>query len=327
MAEDRFLIALNDSIDRLAAGESIDDCAAAYPDYADQLRLYLTLGQLPRRAHVPAAEVELARTRIRTAIDNALEGWDGSGGSPGFSPWIPLLIVVVALPLLLVLGSQFFSGGAQPESAGEGLEVTPELVPPVTIEATHTATATATETVTLTATSTATATVTSSATATLTATSTATATVTSSATATLTPTSTATRTPTSTPGETVCVPAAPDGWVSYRVEAGDTLSGLAAATGTTVAQITSVNCLEDARFIVAGQPLFLPMEPVFAASTPTEEPAVTGGDDPAPGPNPPPPPADGGSDGGSGGGGSDDNDDDDNDDDNDDDDNDDDNDD
>ena len=58
-----------------------------------------------------------------------------------------------------------------------------------------------------------------------------------------------------------CLPASPAGWVSYTVRSGDTLSALAGATNTTLEQLMQVNCIEDARFIVAGQQLFLPSTP------------------------------------------------------------------
>lgn len=85
---------------------------------------------------------------------------------------------------------------------------------------------------------------------------------------TLTPTATPqpqqTALPAGAPGE--CVPAPPPDWVSYRVRGGDTLSGLAGATGTSLEQLMQVNCIVDARFIVAGQSIFLPSIPPAAPS-------------------------------------------------------------
>jgi LysM repeat protein len=63
------------------------------------------------------------------------------------------------------------------------------------------------------------------------------------------------------------------------VRAGDTLSSIAAATGSTANQLASVNCLEDSRLIVSDQLLFVPRVPDTAI--PTAAPQVT---------SPPPPP-------------------------------------
>src|SRR5690606_38290742 len=104
---------------------------------------------------------------------------------------------------------------------------------------------------------------------TLTTTESFTASPTFTATLTATPplTSTATSTPSATPTATVtpaitttgCVAVQPAGWVTYSVQSGDTLSGLAAPTGSTLAQLISVNCLENPRLLVSGQQLYLPM--------------------------------------------------------------------
>lgn len=58
-----------------------------------------------------------------------------------------------------------------------------------------------------------------------------------------------------------CLAQQPDDWVSYAIRSGDTLSGLAGNTGTTVEEVMTVNCIEDARFIIAGQSIFLPRNP------------------------------------------------------------------
>ncbi len=51
----------------------------------------------------------------------------------------------------------------------------------------------------------------------------------------------------------------PDGWQTYRVGRGDTLSQIAGAANTTVDALMSANCLTSANFIVAGQQLFVPI--------------------------------------------------------------------
>ncbi|MEL6271407.1 MAG: LysM peptidoglycan-binding domain-containing protein [Chloroflexota bacterium] len=59
------------------------------------------------------------------------------------------------------------------------------------------------------------------------------------------------------------------GWtVEYTVQAGDTVSRIAAAASSTVQAVSDGNCLGNANNIFVGQNLRLPQQPVFA---PTEE--------------------------------------------------------
>ena len=53
----------------------------------------------------------------------------------------------------------------------------------------------------------------------------------------------------------------PEGWVSYQIRSGDTLSRLAGQTGITLDMLMAVNCLTDAGLIVVGQQLYLPFSP------------------------------------------------------------------
>ncbi len=108
-----------------------------------------------------------------------------------------------------------------------------------------------------------------------------TATNTATATRTHTPTSTASPTPTATttlmlPDATEtpagCVVDPPDGWILYHVQAGDSLSALAARAGTSLERVMVVNCIRDPALIVIGQPIYLPRPP---AVTPTSTPEVT----------------------------------------------------
>jgi LysM repeat protein len=58
-----------------------------------------------------------------------------------------------------------------------------------------------------------------------------------------------------------CTVAQPSGWVEYSIVSGDTLSDIAANTGSTVDELARVNCIVDVRRIVAGQRLFVPHLP------------------------------------------------------------------
>ncbi len=76
-----------------------------------------------------------------------------------------------------------------------------------------------------------------------------------------TPTPSQTPTVTSTPSTTACVPFQPQGWEAYTVQAGDTLSALAAIRGITLDELMDANCLTNPRLIFAGQRLYLPPGP------------------------------------------------------------------
>lgn len=64
----------------------------------------------------------------------------------------------------------------------------------------------------------------------------------------------------------VCAATLPDGWIAYTVQSGETLSDLAARTGSSTQALADANCLADSRRIIAGQMLYLPRQP---ASRPT----------------------------------------------------------
>ncbi len=92
------------------------------------------------------------------------------------------------------------------------------------------------------------------------------------------PTRSASPSPTPSPGQNArlaatatgtddCNPTAPDGWLRYTVQAGDTASELAASTGLTVDELSDANCIEDARRLIVGQELYLPHEPQRRATT------------------------------------------------------------
>jgi LysM repeat protein len=76
------------------------------------------------------------------------------------------------------------------------------------------------------------------------------------------------RTPTATPAPpttrttasaTACVAQRPDGWTTYTVQSGDTLSQLAERGGITLERLMNVNCLTDPGYVVAGWRLFVPV--------------------------------------------------------------------
>lgn len=242
MADPALIEAFNDCLDRLNAGESLADCLDRYPAWADQLRPLLESGQSVRRAQVGVAEVQAARLRAQLRFEREL------ARPAARRIWQRPLTLAASLVLVLLIVA---SGGyAVSQLIIEPVTPTPTLV-----------------------------TLTPSLTTTLTATPTPTGTVTRTASPTPSPTvmSSLTQPPTVTVNPTVCQPSPPDGWVEYRVQGGDTLSGLAAATGITQAELRAVNCL-DGELIVVGTPLFLPYTPVRQTAT-QAAPPPTGGPD------------------------------------------------
>lgn len=165
----------------------------------------------------------------------------------------------------------------------------PTLVPTLALSATATITPSLTPTLTLTAT----ATQTETATVTATVTPSPTATPTPSATPSLAPSATAPATLPST-ASALCTPAPPQGWGIHTVRQGDTVSGLAATTGTTIEMLLNVNCLTDPRFVFVGQLVYLPFTPSGSSSN-----SGSGGSGSSGGSSPTSPPGGGGGSGGS----------------------------
>lgn len=369
MAEIDLIDAFSDCLDRLAAGQTIEDCLSVYPQFATRLRLMLEMGIVVRRAEVPLEEVIQAQDRVRFRFTQAVAtpgprrlpirrfveiaaalalvlflasgtvGVVAQGSIPGDSLYVfkrlgesiitgvsgssPGVIAQFEQRRLEEINALFaqsrsevvdFRGevesldgedwqvegifvrvmagtpGSQSASLGDRVEITGVTTPEGFVLATRvtlledapeppvqepTPTITPTETVTPTVT--------------VTASLTPTSTMTLTATATPTPSLTNTPRPTvsSTPTPSECAATRPEGWVEYRVQAGDTLSGIAAASGTTLEEIMTVNCLENARLIRVGQLLFVPRTPV--GSEPTTAPGSgsggSGGSQPPPGNN------------------------------------------
>lgn len=345
MAERGILDAFDDCINRLAAGQTIDDCLHAHPQYATRLRPMLEAGMLVKRAQASNMEVMAAQDRIRFQVAQAVTqpparreqpfrrlaslaaglvlvlvvsvsagalAQNSLPGDPLYGLKLTTESIILSLPgsnraaqerfvqrrieetarLLELKRSEnvTFEGQLQamegnlwhvaslmvnvepdtPGSAnihiGDQIRIegftTPRgelfamqiiLVEQTQIEATPTLTHTSVST----------------ATPTFTPSPTPTNTLQPSQTPSYTPTRTPTLTitPDTSPTAATCTPALPPGWVSYRIQTGDTLSGLAARTNSTLEQLLTVNCLSDPRLIIVGQEIYLPRVPTAAASS------------------------------------------------------------
>lgn len=58
--------------------------------------------------------------------------------------------------------------------------------------------------------------------------------------------------------DAACVTTAPAGWTTYNIRPGDTLSSVAARSGSSLAELARVNCISDVRLLIAGTTLFVP---------------------------------------------------------------------
>ncbi len=366
MAERNSLFeAFNDCIDRLHAGESLDDCLRRFPDYSDALRPMLLSAEAVRRAQPSSAEAEQARMSGRFRFESALRDAPPRRKLPAllrYAATAAALMVLVSGTLLIAAqsalpGDSLYSvkrageqalmslaSGGEPEqlnqrrigeisdllAAGRIAEVSFEgivgsqsgqdwLIGPLSVvvasgtPGAHDAgvgdrvrvegytnparqliateftllersllptpspqpavAATTPPVPTLRASPTPSP----SATPTPTPTITVTPTRTPTNTATRTPAPSRTRIPTLVPAS--CSPTAPTGWVTFYVRPGDTLSGLAAATGATLDQVLAANCLSPSDLLQAGQRLFLPRMPMSTATATASSPAPAPTDD------------------------------------------------
>ena len=240
MNDPALIDAFNDCIDRLAGGESLENCLRRYPEYARALRPMLEAGLAVRRAQILPFETDAAEVRVRARLIDAL-AQPARRPARAINRLLPLVATLILVFGAVIGGSALLSRITQPDVTPTSIPVESSTASP-TFTATHTPSATPSPTTT----------------GTPSATASATSSATPSETASATPTSSAIWTPTPTETAAGCVVSAPEGWSSYRIQAGDTLSALAARAGVTVDRIMQVNCLTDIRLIVVGQQLFLP---------------------------------------------------------------------
>ncbi|NWF69064.1 MAG: hypothetical protein HXY40_08260 [Chloroflexi bacterium] len=199
MSQQEFIDIFNDCIERLARGQSIEDCLRQHPAYAAQLLPLLEAAVVVKRTPFPPAEVLEDQARVWARIEQALP--TRMPARRASRPWGQALSF--AAMLILLVGSLL---------VGYTLLVNPPNPAVETLTPTLTATATATQTPTSTTAPTATVTLTSTATQTPTAAPTSTPTRSAASTGTLalpatsTPApATASRTPTATQAQTVII--------------------------------------------------------------------------------------------------------------------------
>lgn len=279
-----FAEVLNDCADRLASGQTINDCLRAYPEHAEQLFPLLQAAQLPRRARANPAEVNAARLQVSTVLDTLLEDFTIQP-QPRI---VSLRLLQTAAVLLFAIGVVILFSVLR----GNNLPTVYEIPLSQTAVPALGNTESPTETTSPTSTTTSTVSPSSTPTQTLTATQTATQTMTVTPAPTSTPTASATSTASQTPQEPTPLPSSepalqapptalpdtepgsspttgavgcmlriPEGWEDYTVKPGDTLSAIALASGTSVDLLIAANCLPASALLVVGQRIYVPKKP------------------------------------------------------------------
>jgi len=267
---------LNQCIDRINAGQPIDNILDDYPEYADDLIDLLDLGTLVPDARPSQSEINEVMFRLTTNIDALIE--EEFDDKPivvlprritrfPYQRVATILIVIAAGFLILTL--------LRDDDDDNVLNPPTEVL--ITVTYTPSATPTATQTVTPSPTGTATHTAEPSNTPTATPS------------PTVTPTFTSTVVPSATPITPTLTPDGcqlPEGWTTYRVQAGDTVSGIAVRSSANLDDIYTANCLERGDFIIVGQEFFVPRAPIAPTAIATLTPIpptpapVTAGDNP-----------------------------------------------
>ncbi|MDQ7026203.1 MAG: LysM peptidoglycan-binding domain-containing protein [Anaerolineae bacterium] len=296
MNEQRLTEVFNDCVDRMAMGQSLEDCLALYSDLADELRSLLQVGQLSRQARVDTIELSQVRFRLDKTITDYIAATDFNDSAsrwrvpPGATVLSLAAAMMLVFGILLVLRDNSVtltsstatqtatatssatnmptetitqSASPSPTSSATNMPAATATMPPsptssTTNIPTETATSSATNTPTETATMTSSPTVTSSATRV-------------SQTMTHTPSSESTVDAQTATAEAIlsaqtCEATMPEDWTEYRVQTGDTLSFIALQSGTTTEILRTVNCIESGHLIIVGQTLFVPR--LLAISTP-----------------------------------------------------------
>jgi hypothetical protein len=102
---------LNDCIDQLANGRSVEDCLRLYPQHADDLRPMLEAGLLARRAQYNALEVANAQNRNRSRIVAAMMGRQlAPARRPSYGGWLRATAALVLVFAVVVVIAGASSG-------------------------------------------------------------------------------------------------------------------------------------------------------------------------------------------------------------------------
>ncbi len=145
MPDQELLDSLSDCIDRLAAGQTIEECLAVYPHQAAALRPMLEAGRLAHRARASASEVAQAQDRLRFRVQGQIRR-QASRRPPALLRAASSLaaLVVLAFGILAVWQimrdrNATLSPGGATQAVTATLSVTPTETPTASPTATPTA--------------------------------------------------------------------------------------------------------------------------------------------------------------------------------------------
>lgn len=99
MSNQDLLNALNECIDRLASGQSVEDCLRAYPRYAAELEAMLRAGQLARAIQPHRDEIQEAQDNVRWLFEKSL-----AAPLPRRRPYPFQRLASIAAVLILLFG-------------------------------------------------------------------------------------------------------------------------------------------------------------------------------------------------------------------------------
>ncbi len=60
-----------------------------------------------------------------------------------------------------------------------------------------------------------------------------------------------------------CIPLQPAGWVTYSIQAGDSISSVAFGSGSDIQAVASANCINDSSNVRVGQTIFVPQQHIL----------------------------------------------------------------
>lgn len=103
MASTDLTTVLNECIDRLTQGQTVEDCLRAYPQYARELRPMLEAGLLTKRAAIAPLEIQIAQERARANFQRAIRTTPIRRSYP--------IRQVLALAAMLLIGFIVVGGG------------------------------------------------------------------------------------------------------------------------------------------------------------------------------------------------------------------------
>jgi len=130
--EREYIDALNDCIDRLNQGESIESILQDYPDLASELRPMLGAGFLTNKVRFPASDVQTAQDSIELVVEQAVRETFGSGLWGG---WFSILVIVILAGGGILLGSTLLTTPPIPVATPSP---TPTVTPTSTLSPTST---------------------------------------------------------------------------------------------------------------------------------------------------------------------------------------------